>query len=155
MATPKSVTFGTYRTDQPEWLQSSITAHRVIVPGGIYLDPTGFNVAPYIQTDGRIEVPSGTPIYRTIDNMEASRTNFLPLLDAAAIALLAGNLELSQIGITYGTTWDLNDDGQCAMIQAQAGNQILENFLPNQTKITANVKAVLRRAGFFLMIGKP
>lgn len=153
MATPTATIFGTYREGTPEWLQSSLPDGRVIQPGGIYLDLATFNVAPFTQADGRVEVPSGTPIYRTIANRNAG-VGYSPLLDADATIILAGNIYDFQIGINYGHLWDLNDETNSAMIQALAGNQILENFLPNQATVTAGVRSVLRNAGFVLLIGR-
>lgn len=154
MATPSATEFGTYQTSEPEWLQSTLTAHRVIQPGGIYLDPTAFSVAPYLRDDGRLWVPSGTIIYRSVVDQEAGDMGYSPLLAADAATILLADVGDYQIGINYGTIWDLREETSSAMIQAKSGNQILVNFLPNQANVTADTKSVLRRAGFILLIGK-
>ena len=152
MATPKVVTFGDFDKTDPNWLQSKIIDPKILIPGGIRLALTPFSVAPFTQTDGRVYVPGGTPVYRSLTD-RANNTGYAPLLDAATAAIIAAPTDY-QIGLTLHDRWDIRDENQADMIQPSAGNLVLENFLPNQAIVTEAVRRVLRLAGFVLMLGR-
>lgn len=153
MSTPKIITFGDFNRTDPNWLQSKIIDPKILIPGGLRLAVAPFSVAPFLETDGRVFVPGGTAVFRTL----VDRTNnvgYRPLLEASVAAITPATLPTYQISITLHDLWDLRDDNQAEGLQPQAGNLILENFLPNQAIVTPGVRGVLRMAGFVLMLGR-
>lgn len=153
MSTPKVVTFGDFNRTDANWLQSKIVDPKILLPGGIRLAVTPFSIAPFLQTDGRVFVPGGTAVVRTLTD-RANNTAYRPLLQAEVAAITPTTLPTYQITITLHDRWDIRDDNQADGIQPSAGNLILENFLPNQSLVSPGVRGVLRMAGFVLMLGR-
>lgn len=152
MSTPKVVTFGDFGKTDPNWLQSKIVDPKILIPGGVRLALAPFSVAPFLQPDGRVYVPGGTAIYRSLTD-RANNIGYRPLLDANA-ATVAAAITDHQISVTLHDRWDLRDETQADGLQPSAGNLILENFLPNQAIVTAAIRRILRQAGFVLILGR-
>jgi hypothetical protein len=151
MPTPKQVIFGEFDKTDPNWLQSKITDPKITIPGGVRLAIASFNVAPYLQEDGRVFVPGGTAIARSYVD-RANNTGYQLLTDALAVAVLADPTAY-EVAVTLHDRWDIKDENHADGVQPRAGNLILENFLPNYPTLTANQLKVLR-SNYQLILGR-
>lgn len=137
----------------PNWLQSRIIDPKLMLPGGVYLDLASFSVPPFTTTTpGKVTVPSGTPIARTLADRAANK-GYQPLTDALATAIAAAP-STYEVSILYGDLTDLAANWHGEGIQPNAGNLILENFLPNFQTMTTGQLAILR-SNFVLILGRP
>lgn len=138
----------------PNWFQSRIVDGKLLLPGGVYLDFASFNVAAY-QSGGKVVVPSGTLIARTIADRTANK-GWQPLTETLATTAIAA-LPTYEISILYQDLNDLATNWHGDGVQPRAGNLILENFLPGTLPAAAlgtNQRAILTSL-FTPLLGNP
>lgn len=145
-----SYSFTDLGASAPNWFQSRIVDGKLLMPGGVYLDLTSFSVAPYLVA-GKVSVPSGTLIARTLADRTANK-GYQPLTEALATTAIAA-LPNYEISILYQDLPDLAVNWHGDGVQPRAGNLILENFLPS-LPLGTNQQAILRQF-FTPMIGNP